>query len=279
MGCVPGDDECVVGEKPMVEVILSPFFIDEMEASNEDIIVFLNTLREGYSRYLTWVAGDYMIWSTWVNGTPILLNEDGDYEWVYKEDAYDDFHWCLIRTPESSAGGLSWHGAKLYCEWKGMQLPTEAQWEASARGQTLNEYPCGSNFPECTYGFYDCCNETDACFNGLCFECCIPFKEVSTCESPFGVKNQLGNANEWVLDWRDDFSDHSWCEDGCTDPEPTTGERPIMKGGAVYSNFKDTRISSRKVLNDATGNESTGVRCVRPDTPVNPDGGTDGGKK
>ena len=43
MGCVPGDDECTDMEKPLVEVTLSPFFIDEYEATNDEILDTANT--------------------------------------------------------------------------------------------------------------------------------------------------------------------------------------------------------------------------------------------
>jgi formylglycine-generating enzyme required for sulfatase activity len=79
----------------------------------------------------------------------------------------------------------------------------------------------------------------------------------------------LGNASEWILDWMDDGDDHSWCSEGCTDPEPREGARPILKGGSVTgcgpeNGIKGTRISSRYRLNDDTGNSGTGIRCVRP---------------
>ena len=89
----------------------------------------------------------------------------------------------------------------------------------------------------------------------------------------------LDNAVEWVLDWMDDGDDHSWCSEGCTDPEPREGARPILKGGGVGGfGIKGTRISTRNRLNDENGHTFTGFRCVRPATdkvPAIPD--VDGG--
>ncbi len=279
MGCVPGDVDCEDSEKPLVEVQLSPFFMDRMEATNEEVIVFLNTLHEGYLRNQSSVSnGKHFIWKTWVDGTPIQLNDQDDYEWIYEADAPNDFSYCLKRTPASSAGGLSWYGAKLYCEWKGMQLPTEAQWEASARGQTFNEYPCGSDLPICWYGAHEACFDDDPCYvHDWFYECCIPLDQENTCQSPFGIINHMGNATEWVLDWMDDDDDHSAIENGTLNPAPSDGELPIIKGGSVRNDYETTRISSRDRLDAPDGNKNSGVRCVRPDVPPDSEGGSDGG--
>ena len=80
MGCVPGDVECEDNEKPMVEVNLSPFFMNRREVTNEQLIPFLNTLREGYVRGAGMLITDEedfkVIWSVPVGGPPIHLNKE-----------------------------------------------------------------------------------------------------------------------------------------------------------------------------------------------------------
>ncbi len=274
MGCVPGDVECDAEEGPMVEVNLSPFFVDVHEVTHDELIPWLNTLFDGYLRgggmVMTQLPDAKTLWSN--RGAPVFMGDgDGLYHWYYSKPPQVETgdYTCFLRPSSAvAAGGMGWWGAKLYCEHHGKQLPTEAQWEAAARGQTLHEYPCGTDIEPCWWGRYDCVENGD-CPYEYCFSPCdIPFgvdSPIVGCWSPHGVADMLDNAHEWVLDWMDDGDDHSWCAEGCTDPDPREVARPILKGSGVTAfGIAGTRSSSRRRLNDDTGNGGTGIRCVRP---------------
>ena len=281
MGCMPYDLQCEDSEKPMVEVTLSPFWIDVKETTIEELLPFLNSLHEGYVRGLNYTGTDPEHESVWLGyGAPVCLDTVND-EYIYAYECGGSY--TCGRQISSATGGLSWLGAKLYCEWRGMRLPTEAEWEAAARGQTKLIYPCAYEHLSCWYGRYDTCYFPDG--NGPTASevecptneppCCIPFPEGQdgTCNSPIGVTQMYGNAAEWVLDRKD--ADHSWCANGCADPAPRQGDMPIMKGGGVNTDATMTRISAQ-FHRDTPGaaNSFSGVRCVSsPVQHVRPDGG------
>jgi formylglycine-generating enzyme required for sulfatase activity len=281
MGCVPQDEECFDEEKPLHTVTLSPFFIDRHEALYEDVVAWLNTLRDGYIRnpyFVTTEDGK----SVWTNGglMPVALDDAGDYAICPTTIACNDVDWPGVGD-EWVVGGFSRFGAELYCAAQGKQLPTEAQWEYAARGPTYSRFPGTDVDWMCAAGFIALCEDM-SCDSGD-WHWCIPQGSDLCAESVFGAQNMLGGAAEWVADLATTLDeDYSWCEDGCTDPPPLGGVHPILRGGGSCTETNWGRISSRAISVATDSGESftihcAGVRCVRPDTPSTSDAGADGG--
>jgi formylglycine-generating enzyme required for sulfatase activity len=274
----------------MVEVTLSPCYIEVYEATNADVIDFLNSLGDGYVKEENgvWDGEGFPLYDSSLTGSPdIGLNDAGMYEWGESDHAGK----CPGKTEDAAAGGLSWWGAKLMCEIKGKRLPTEAEWEAAARGQSKLIWPCAWQHLPCCYGKYDCCMDWGECYDENCSLCCIPYEEaeMAECDSLEGASGMYGNAAEWVLDGWD--GTHEWCADGCTDPAPREGALHVLKGGSISIGNEWTRISARYTADNDSGLKHTGARCVRspisfseadasPDSgsDAGPDGGPDGGK-
>jgi hypothetical protein len=246
MGCVPGDDDCADNEKPLVMPTLTPFFIDEKEATIAEVIEWLNAIKDGegfevYPGSLHYM-GDYFWGASWNIGvssedavTPVTY--DGS-QYIFNNAANEE---CAAQGGvAAAAGGFSWLGAKMYCEHKGVQLPTEAQWEAAARGQNTNIWPCGSDLEDCWYGVYGCCGQTEVYY--------------------------------WAF---------SECASGCIDPQPeppeTSTTAHLAKGGSITAGSQsEMRVSARTADNIYVdeGTFRSGVRCARPDAPfAMPDAG------
>jgi sulfatase modifying factor 1 len=94
---------------------------------------------------------------------------------------------------------VSWHDANRFCQWlskkegKPYRLPTEAEWEYSARAGTTTHYYTGDTLPAAFLK-----NATASRYP--------PPAPVSTVvgQTPpnaWGLYDMHGNAEEWVLDW------------------------------------------------------------------------------
>ena len=130
---------------------------------------------------------------------------------------------------------VDWNMAKTYCEWRGAQLPTEAQWEKAARGTDTRTYPWGEGI-SCDKANYwpkdqPCIGDTT---------------EVGTYESnvsPYGVYDMVGNVMEWVADW---YSPTYYWDSHASNPlGPDAGEERVFRGGSWMSNDHDVRSISR----------------------------------
>ena len=92
---------------------------------------------------------------------------------------------------------LNWTEARSYCQWAGMDLPTEAQWEFASRGNLSMTYPWGNSvFPSASL--------SNPSF-GISFPRPIsaPHSAASTKVddlSSMGIYHLGGNVSEWTLD-------------------------------------------------------------------------------
>ena len=110
------------------------------------------------------------------------------------------------------------------------RLPTEAEWEYAARAGTTG--PRYGELPKIAYwGLLD----------GLGYSRDDPFRVGQKRANSWGLHDMLGNTYEWVGDWYGEYPSGS-----VVDPTgPSTGSHRVIRGGAVYSNWKYVRSASR----------------------------------
>lgn len=140
--------------------------------------------------------------------------------------------------------GMTWHGANAYCKVQGKQLPTEAQWEAAARGPKGELFPWGNDKATCA---------TAVIRGGKGRSCGVrkigetpwkgrPFIVGSRPAQRYGLYDMAGNSWEYVADWY--AEDFAQCGEGCKgiDPKgPCNGAaicegmtHKLVKGGSWY---------------------------------------------
>lgn len=154
---------------------------------------------------------------------------------------------------------VSYLSAKAYCEWAGVQLPTEAEWEYAARGGSFGyDYPTATNrmSPELA-------NYADPDFT-------TPHKTTRGCTYPpnlFGLCDMAGNVWEWCLDWYAPDYYSTITEKNNKNPMgPKAGTDRVLRGGCWYDR------DSKRLLATARDHEhpeqerllpTVGFRCVK----------------
>ena len=160
--------------------------------------------------------------------------------------------------------------ARRICQKRGGDLPTEAQWEAAARGPERRLYPWGNEEPDCQHAVFD------RRPNGLCKQQPLGRPaDVGTStqdRTPQGVYDLGGNVFEWVLD--PFVSPYPRCSNSnCIDPLVPIAEAAItsstsysIRGGNYEMSQEVMRGASRSAAVAQDVPLNLGFRCVFPVT-------------
>jgi formylglycine-generating enzyme required for sulfatase activity len=143
-------------------------------------------------------------------------------------------HFTGSRLPREQ---VTWNEANAFCSTRGARLPTEAEWEYTARGPDGLLFPWGNTF-ECSRGNFDDETELDDAHVIEGFPNCDGFKttapvgKIPEGASWVGALDLSGNVWEWVWDWYD-ASYYDILRIGVVNPHgPPDGNFRALRGGA-----------------------------------------------
>lgn len=215
-------------EKPSRQVELSTFSIDRHEVSNTHFAAFV--AATGYQ----------------------TAAEAAD-----APEAADGINWRQPQGPGSTTDPnhpvvyVSWHDAQAYCTWRGARLPSEAEWEKSARGGDGRLWPWGSTFAAAmtnSWGTADGYAEL------------APVGSFPDGASPYGVLDLAGNVWEWCADW---YAADYYTTAPAKDPQgPATGQLKVLRGGSWINPGPALRSSNRFEVLPVERSPYIGFRCA-----------------
>jgi len=146
-----------------------------------------------------------------------------------------------VRPPETwPVTGILSAEAQAFCRWRdsAARLPTEAEWEAAARGPEARRYPWGNDWLP---GRANAARATDTL---------APIGAFPLGRSWVGAADMVGNAWEWTAT-------------AATAPQGELGH--VIKGGAFNTPLANAATFYRAALPDRRSAVfNTGFRCVQP---------------
>jgi formylglycine-generating enzyme required for sulfatase activity/tRNA A-37 threonylcarbamoyl transferase component Bud32 len=228
-------------EKPIHNVYLDSYWIDQTEVTNAMFATFLNELGNQREGEEPWFDATY-------NGFITLNNNE----------------WQPVNGFENHPiAEVTWYGARAYCDWAGRQLPTEAQWEKAARSNDVRDYPWGNDFA-CSRGNFD--DETyfdtyvvpgGAGCDG--YDRTSPVGSFPDGSSPYGALDMAGNVWEWVADW---YDKNSYNNTPMENPQgPATGEYRLLRGGSWVNGERLISSTNRNRVHPTISLDNYGFRC------------------
>jgi eukaryotic-like serine/threonine-protein kinase len=219
-------------EKPVHEVWLDDYYMDIYPVTNESYEKFLNDR------------------SNQIEGDLLWFDEDSEDTKIKQRGGV----WKVVQGyKDHPVVNVTWYGAQAYCIWRGGRLPTEAEWEKSARGRLEDKkYPWGNEKPSCE----------KMAKNGAQYRSCNG-KTVaigSFAANGYGLYDMAGNVWEWVADW---YDSGFYRKSESKNPTGTnSGIYRVLRGGSWYGYPYELRVANRYGNNPGFASYVYGFRCA-----------------
>jgi iron(II)-dependent oxidoreductase len=249
LGSAPADGFVFDNEKWAHEITIAPFRIAKTPVTNAEFAAFVEA--GGYRNREFWSAAGWAWREAAAAERPVY--------WRPKEGGART--WRRYRgveqlAPHAPVMFVNWHEAEAWCRWAKRRLPTEAEWEAAALGESdgsglaeiKRRWPWGEASPSLERA------NLDFAFDG-------PL-DVAACaagDSAFGCRQMIGNVWEWTASdfvpfpgfAADPYEDYS---------QPWFNTRKVLRGGSWATSSRIARPGYRNFFTPERNDVIAGFR-------------------
>jgi formylglycine-generating enzyme required for sulfatase activity len=222
MGSADDDPEARDDEKPQHRVYLDTYYLAHYPVTQAQYARFVQATR---------------------HRVPAGIFGGKAYNWDRKRKA------PLQGREDHPVVQVDWDDAAAFCQWAGLRLSTEAEWEKAARGTDGRIYPWGKEWDASR------CNSSEGGKGGT-----TPVGAYSPAgDSPYGCADMAGNVCEWVADW---YDAGYYGRSPARNPQgPDSGQYRGLRGGSSNNNSNGVRSANRVKTYPVYLNDFSGFRC------------------
>lgn len=262
-----GDENRGDGETPRHRVSLDAFTIDATTVTNADFARFIEAT--GY-RTEAETFGFSAVFHLAVQAPQsAIMGPSAGTPWWYGVRGAD---WAHPGGPDSGIEDVldhpvvhvSWNDAQTYCGWAGRRLPTEAEWEYSARGGIEGaKYPWGDEEVDAGGWRANIWQGRFPTQNTVEDGWLTTAPAAAFAANGYGLHQSVGNVWEWCADW---YDSRAYTPEPVTDPRgPSAGQVRVLRGGSYlchlsYCNRYRNSARSSNTPDSSMGN--AGFRTV-----------------
>jgi formylglycine-generating enzyme required for sulfatase activity len=264
MGSPENEPYHLIDETQHTVMLTQDFYMGKYEVTNAQYAAFLNDAGVGSTGGKADIEG----------GERLVSASGGSYNWGlrWNGSAWEPASGCADRPVIH----VSWYGAKVFAEWAGGNLPTEAQWEYACRGDYPDKatetetLPFGIGSGKVLKGdmaniagnyAYDYDSGGYQYINGAPY--LARTADVGSYRpNNYGLYDMHGNVREWCLDWYNlEYGNNN--ANVANPSGPTLGTKRVVRGGGWDSAAWNCRSAWRSENSSPNSNSfNIGFRIV-----------------